>query len=189
VTTCSVLFVCRPGDSSALRFSRTLGFLAIIRLLCPCQDFWRSHPCRGLVSVESYLEFPSTAYHGRNISSACARYFKPNMASSQPRSNVTHLCWASRSAGQPCLESCNRDDGIPYCDRCFASGDAALKVVMHDTSPETFNKILIAAIDLPKGYKFVYWGDLLRASEVRRKARDHMIEFVPNSYSSKFQHA
>jgi len=27
-------------------------------------------------------------------------------------------------------------------------------------------RILVANVDIPKGYKFVYWGDLLRANEV-----------------------
>ena len=100
----------------------------------------------------------------------------------QPPIHVANRCWARTRSGQLCGVACSRDDNIPYCPTHFSRGDDAVKVVDHDEKPEIFGKILIATQDLPKGYKFVYWGDLLRRSEIQRSAHDHMIEFTPNPY-------
>ena len=101
----------------------------------------------------------------------------------QPLVNVTDKCWARTASGKRCMASCSRDDGIPYCPLHFAKGDGAVKAVDHDEHPEIFGKVLVATHDLPKGYKFVYWGDLLRSSEIPKAAHDHMIEFSPNPYT------
>ena len=102
----------------------------------------------------------------------------------QPNINVTGKCWARvASTGRQCMAACSRDDGIPYCPLHFAKGDGAVEAVDHDVCPEIFGKVLIARHDLPKGYKFVYWGDLLRNSEIPKAAHDHMIEFAPNPYT------
>mmetsp|Transcript_23381 Transcript_23381/g.47840 ORF Transcript_23381/g.47840 Transcript_23381/m.47840 type:complete len:219 (-) Transcript_23381:304-960(-) len=103
----------------------------------------------------------------------------------QPASNVTHQCWASSSTGVPCLNRTGRKDGIPYCPTHFQRGDAIVEVVTHDTQPEIFGKLLIAKTKIPKGYKFVYWGNLVRRRQVRAAAFDHMVGFVPNQYSTQ----
>eukprot|EP00636_Phaeomonas_parva_P006662 CAMPEP_0118867146 /NCGR_PEP_ID=MMETSP1163-20130328/10837_1 /TAXON_ID=124430 /ORGANISM="Phaeomonas parva, Strain CCMP2877" /LENGTH=253 /DNA_ID=CAMNT_0006801527 /DNA_START=64 /DNA_END=825 /DNA_ORIENTATION=- len=105
----------------------------------------------------------------------------------QPRMNVTNRCWARTAAGRNCGAACSRDDGIPYCKVHFKRGDSAVKVVAHDEHPEIFGNVLVATQDLPKGYKFIYWGDLLRSSELRKRqhAMEHVIEFCPNPYTNQ----
>ena len=101
----------------------------------------------------------------------------------QPSVNKIDRCWAQKTDGTPCLRpSCDaKGHGIPYCQHCMDQGDAAVMVVDHDLRPDVFGKILVAAQDLPKGYKLVYWGRLLRTKAVRVAALDHVIEFVPDS--------
>lgn len=94
--------------------------------------------------------------------------------------NSTHLpppdhqrfirnCWATTAAGKPCPGAV-KDFGrkevgkgavswnyVPYCKNCMKHGDAAVKAIPHPTIPQVGN-ILIAARDLPVGYRFVYWG-------------------------------
>ena len=73
-------------------------------------------------------------------------------------------CWATvYSAKEGCWVPCKcratakHNGNLPYCDRHLAKGDPALKVVEHPTRPD-IGKILVAARDLPRGYKMLYWG-------------------------------
>jgi hypothetical protein len=110
---------------------------------------------------------------------------KKKISLKQPAQNKIDECWASSSKGTPCRKRCCRKDGIPYCPLHFRGGDDIVEVVQHDTNPEIFGKLLIAKTTIPKGYKFVYWGNLLRQREVRAAAEDHMIGFMPNKYSTQ----
>jgi hypothetical protein len=71
----------------------------------------------------------------------------------QPAIN-SELCIAtSRADGTPCLRACG-EPGVPYCKAHMKSGDPSLKVAMHPFA----GKILVAARDLPKGYRLALWG-------------------------------
>jgi len=71
----------------------------------------------------------------------------------QPAVN-SELCIAtSRADGTPCLRACG-EAGVPYCKAHMKSGDPSLKVAMHPFA----GKILVAARDLPKGYRLALWG-------------------------------
>ena len=76
------------------------------------------------------------------------------------KATTTSKCWATLSSGNSCLAQCSRDDGIPYCEKCFAKGDQAVRVMDHPDRPDIFGKILVARVDIPKGYKIVYWVSL-----------------------------
>ena len=56
-------------------------------------------------------------------------------------------------------------------------GDGALMVLDHPTNEEV-GKIVVARIDLPKGYKMVYWGKRCRWRGC--KAPDKAMSFLPN---------
>ena len=102
----------------------------------------------------------------------------------QPLSNDFSRCWATMKSGKGCPKPICDPQGhaIPYCTHHMKVGDEAFEVLMHDEKPEIFGKILIARHNIPKGYKFVYWGDLRYNRKVKSAAEDHTIEFIPNEY-------
>ena len=61
---------------------------------------------------------------------------------------------------------------VPYCQEHLDKGDPAFKAVRHPTRPE-LGKILVATRDLPKGYRFIFWGD-----RVPWRPNDPNAEFV-----------
>jgi len=62
-------------------------------------------------------------------------------------------CISTRLDGSPCPYP--RDvPHLPHCKRCMRKGDPSLKIVKHPK----FGKCLIAARDLPKGYKVIWYG-------------------------------
>lgn len=84
---------------------------------------------------------------------------------SKPKRRVSKLsgqnlgtghCWATKKDGKPCLRCRDPASDVPYCRDHMRVGDPSLKVVQHPN--KTFGKILVAARDLPRGYRMVYWG-------------------------------
>lgn len=68
-------------------------------------------------------------------------------------------------------KACPRDVGEPgvvYCKECMRTGDPALKVVSHPLA----GKCLVAARDLPKGYRVALWGHARRQKDMTSKAME-----------------
>ena len=87
-------------------------------------------------------------------------------------------CWATEAAtGQPCTSRSAEGSNLPYCERHRREGDGAIQVLDH---PEDHGvgKIVVANIDLPKGYKFVYWGKRCRWRGC--KGEDRALSFRAN---------
>merc|ERR1719230_107930 len=55
--------------------------------------------------------------------------------------------------------------GVPYCEPCMKSGDPSLKVGNHPMA----GKILVAARDLPKGYRLALWGRVTKEKQMGAK--------------------
>jgi len=100
-----------------------------------------------------------------------------------------HNCWGSTEKG-PCKgkvdtkgreeeSGCGEWQYIPYCKSCLKNGDPSVKVIPHPTLPMIGN-ILVATRDLPKGYRFVYWGTRLtgKAAQKRMAEDDRIIDFM-----------
>mmetsp|Transcript_38260 Transcript_38260/g.103630 ORF Transcript_38260/g.103630 Transcript_38260/m.103630 type:complete len:219 (-) Transcript_38260:38-694(-) len=77
------------------------------------------------------------------------------------------LCIATSRTGKPCLRKCG-GVGVPYCAKCMKTGDPSLRVVDHPKA----GKILIAARDLPKGYRVALWGRARKKKDVKAKAME-----------------
>ena len=57
-------------------------------------------------------------------------------------------------------------------------GDEKVKVIDHPTLD--IGKILIARFPIPKGYRFIYWGDRTRRTYQSEKNDDRQIDFLVN---------
>lgn len=68
----------------------------------------------------------------------------------------TSHCWATKKDGKPCMRCRDPGSEVPYCRVHMKVGDPSLKVVQHPN--KAFGKILVAARDLPRGYRMAYWG-------------------------------
>jgi len=77
------------------------------------------------------------------------------------------LCIATSKKGKPCCDPVH-EPGVPFCKRCMVSGDPALKVRGHPRA----GKILVAARDLPAGYKVPLWGRLTKKRDMTEKAME-----------------
>jgi hypothetical protein len=111
--------------------------------------------------------------------------------------SVGRNCWATCADGKPCATKVDnkithgREETInglewahlPYCGPCMQSGDPSVKAIPHPTKP--IGNILVATRDLPKGYRFVYWGTRVtgKAKAAVMKTDDRLIEFL---YGSKY---
>ena len=85
------------------------------------------------------------------------------------------FCWATCSdTGQPCENKVPKGSNIPYCEFHLREGDGALEVVDHPT----VGKIVVARVDLEKGYKMVHWGKRCRWRGC--KGHDKAMSFRPN---------
>ncbi|CAK0872851.1 unnamed protein product, partial [Prorocentrum cordatum] len=71
----------------------------------------------------------------------------------QPAINSECCIATGRADGKPCLRACG-EPGVPYCKAHMKYGDPSLKVATHPVA----GKILVAARDLPKGYRLALWG-------------------------------
>lgn len=88
-------------------------------------------------------------------------------------------CWArDGDACAPCARERTRASEVPLCDAHLRRGDDALRVVTH---PTLGGKILVAAVDLPKGYKSVYFGERKSWRACGRAGRDHAMHFRPRA--------
>ena len=87
-------------------------------------------------------------------------------------------CWATDAeTGQPCTSRSAEGSNLPYCERHRRDGDGAIQVLDHPED-HAVGKIVVANIDLPKGYKFVYWGKRCRWRGC--KGEDRAMSFRPN---------
>ena len=87
-------------------------------------------------------------------------------------------CWATDAeTGQPCTSRSAEGSNLPYCERHRRIGDGAIQVLDHPEN-HAVGKIVVANIDLPKGYKFVYWGKRCRWRGC--KGEDRAMSFRPN---------
>jgi hypothetical protein len=87
----------------------------------------------------------------------------------------TAWCWATRADGSICGARADASSScLPYCAEHLKRGDEAMTVVTH---PGFGDKVLVAARDLPKGYKTVYFGERKTWRECGRKGRDHAMHF------------
>lgn len=87
----------------------------------------------------------------------------------------TAWCWATRPDGSICgARSDAAASCLPYCAEHLTRGDEAMTVVTH---PDFGDKILVAARNLPKGYKTVYFGERKTWRQCGRKGRDHAMHF------------
>lgn len=77
---------------------------------------------------------------------------------------ATSACIATSRTGKPCLRG-TAADGVMYCASCMKSGDPSFRVASHPRA----GKILVAARDLPKGYKVALWGQLKRSRDVKKE--------------------
>mmetsp|Transcript_105636 Transcript_105636/g.340681 ORF Transcript_105636/g.340681 Transcript_105636/m.340681 type:complete len:224 (-) Transcript_105636:94-765(-) len=83
------------------------------------------------------------------------------------------LCIATgRKDGKPCCRKTGAA-GVPYCKEHMRSGDPSLCVVEHHLA----GKILVAARDLPKGYRAALWGRLKRKKEMRSAGMEWAFDF------------
>ena len=74
----------------------------------------------------------------------------------------------------------NLDQCIPYCKKHLEAGDGAVKVLDHPSN-KNVGKILVARFDLPKGYKFIYWGKRIPMS-ASSALEDRQIHFLLHGY-------
>ena len=87
----------------------------------------------------------------------------------------TAWCWATRADGSICGARADASSScLPYCAEHLKRGDEAMTVVTH---PDFGDEVLVAARDLPKGYKTVYFGERKTWRECGRKGRDHAMHF------------
>ncbi|CAL57101.1 unnamed product [Ostreococcus tauri] len=100
---------------------------------------------------------------------------RPPMRLNGAQSRGAAHCWATRADGEPCARPSTSTCEIPYCDFHLKRGDEALEVRAH---PSLGGKILVAARDLPRGYKTVYLGERKSWRECGRKGRDHAMHFL-----------
>jgi len=77
------------------------------------------------------------------------------------------LCIATSARGKACCHEVGAP-GVPYCKEHMRTGDPSLKVVTHPKA----GKILIAARDLPKGYRIALWGHAKRRKDVSDKGME-----------------
>jgi hypothetical protein len=121
----------------------------------------------------------------------CMKTFPPP----SHQEKVGRNCWGTEANGKPCTEKVNthgREETmnglewahLPYCKTCFDCGDPSVKAIPHPTTPMIGN-ILVAQRDLPKGYRFVYWGSRVtgKAKQAVMKTDDRLIEFL---YGEKY---
>ena len=100
----------------------------------------------------------------------------------EPRpSGVGDRCWASSAAGTRCCAAFS--GGLPYCAAHQKNGDGALKKVLHPGRPE-LGYLLVAALDLPKGYRICYWGTRTRCPYVPQDDRTIQYMSGPNRRSA-----
>lgn len=76
-----------------------------------------------------------------------------------------------RKDGKPCCRL-TPHKGVPYCKDHMRSGDPSLCTAAHPLA----GKILVAARDLPKGYRAALWGVLRRKKEVSQKGMEWSFE-------------
>eukprot|EP00213_Chloropicon_mariensis_P001420 CAMPEP_0197480256 /NCGR_PEP_ID=MMETSP1309-20131121/39988_1 /TAXON_ID=464262 /ORGANISM="Genus nov. species nov., Strain RCC998" /LENGTH=275 /DNA_ID=CAMNT_0043022177 /DNA_START=43 /DNA_END=870 /DNA_ORIENTATION=+ len=87
-------------------------------------------------------------------------------------------CWATCvETNQPCTERVPEDSNIPYCLHHLRAGDSAIEVIDHPTNKDV-GKIVVARVDLPKGYKLVYWGRRVRWKGC--KGEDRAMSYLQN---------
>lgn len=83
-------------------------------------------------------------------------------------------CWASTKNGGPCSRRCQKNVTVPYCAHHLKVGDDAFLIKEH----AVVGQILVAAFDLPKGYKSVYFGTRKAYSKCSVKAQDYVLNYL-----------
>lgn len=72
------------------------------------------------------------------------------------------LCISTLLSGEPCPGKIAENDFVPYCASCRKTSDPSVKVTDHPK----FGKILVAARDLPAGYRMAWWGTRTTKKEI-----------------------
>lgn len=116
---------------------------------------------------------------------------KPKLTRQGQNAYHTALCIATCSNGKPCShlasgivpgtdgKNANAASAVPYCAQHMRNGDSgAVKAIPHPTNKH-IGRILIATRDLPKGYRFAYWGTRGRWTPKGENA-EFAMEFKPN---------
>jgi len=103
-----------------------------------------------------------------------------NVREHQQHQSVSGLCLATTPNG-PCPSAVHAEPGggtCGYCEQHMRDGDPAVYEFEHDV--EALGKVLAASRDLPRGYRFAFWGTL---SEWDPKARsaDWAMDFAPHT--------
>mmetsp|Transcript_20328 Transcript_20328/g.54303 ORF Transcript_20328/g.54303 Transcript_20328/m.54303 type:complete len:223 (-) Transcript_20328:327-995(-) len=83
------------------------------------------------------------------------------------------LCIATSREGKPCCRGTSVK-GVPYCEAHMLRGDPSLRVAEHPKC----GKILVAARDLPRGYRVVLWGRLCRRKNMSPEALEWGFELM-----------
>ena len=103
---------------------------------------------------------------------------KRKRAKVQAHQKDPERCWALCKNGKPCLKRCSTV--VPYCLMHQKTGDSATRVVDHPTKKDTVGKILVARFPLPRGYRFLYFGDRIANTRQAQKRDDRQIDFFLN---------
>mmetsp|Transcript_37973 Transcript_37973/g.107320 ORF Transcript_37973/g.107320 Transcript_37973/m.107320 type:complete len:213 (+) Transcript_37973:41-679(+) len=83
----------------------------------------------------------------------------------------------SRLNGTPCGNRAH-DKAVPYCCEHMLKGDPAFRVVNHPRA----GKILVAARDLPAGYRATLWGKLIREKDLPPKSLEWSFQVANKWY-------
>ena len=79
---------------------------------------------------------------------------------------------------EPCAARSQPGQNLPLCQKHLRQGDEAVKVVKHPN--KAIGKILVAARDLPKGYRMVYWGKRVAWHKLKGRREDYSMTFLEN---------